>query len=171
MPVQELLDAVELSSEEITEGIDAVLCNPPYNTFGMAEAARLEHEQLGLKNLEVLVNLLYAMMDRGVHRNIVHSALLFSTLYRLLKREIEVQVDLIQETDMLKLDDPPNQEPAIFEVHMKVTLRAGFWYLLKRPTSELCESCSRCQLGDPLLANGSKRYLGALANGKMRGRR
>lgn len=69
MPFQGLLDAVQQSIEEVTEGVKAVLCHPPHNTCRIAESANSENGQLSLKDMSVLFYVLSLVMDLGVDRH------------------------------------------------------------------------------------------------------
>lgn len=69
-PLQNLLDFVGRSGEdieEITDGVNAFLCNPPYNTRRIAEFASSEHKQLGLTDMRLLHDVFSVVMDlRGM---------------------------------------------------------------------------------------------------------
>lgn len=56
VPVQEVLDASKQSSEGIREGVDAVLCYPPYNTRQIVELTHYDSDSLRLIVKIVLVD-------------------------------------------------------------------------------------------------------------------
>lgn len=66
---QELPDAVEQSSKEITE-VDAVLCTPPYDTRGLAESASSEYDRLSLEDMSSLGDV-SVEMDQGADGHIL----------------------------------------------------------------------------------------------------
>lgn len=72
---QEPLEAVEQSCEGIIAGVNTVLYDPPYNTRQIAELANSEHDQLRLKDMSVLVHLLWPVMDLKRHEHMFCSTL------------------------------------------------------------------------------------------------
>lgn len=53
MLLQELLNVMEQSGEDITGMIDALLCNTPYNTRPIAGSAVSDYDRLGLKDMSI----------------------------------------------------------------------------------------------------------------------
>lgn len=65
VPVQALLNMVEQSSKEGTGGLDADICNPPYNIRQAAESANLEYDQPAFQNMSVIVDMVSISRDWG----------------------------------------------------------------------------------------------------------
>lgn len=74
---QELPDEVEQSNEEITEGFDASLCDPPYNTGRAYWSASSEYYRSSLKDMPILDDELSIMMPLGTHWHIFCSGMRF----------------------------------------------------------------------------------------------
>lgn len=110
---------VEQSSEEIRDGIDAVLCYPIDNTSWVAESSRSKYERLSLKDICVHVDDMSVVIDLGAHGHILCSALQFKTWYEPLKGEIEDVVDRTNEEDVLMSNRPPTQKRTVFGVQAK----------------------------------------------------
>lgn len=59
---QKLLEAVEQSGNDISKGVDAVICLSLYKTFRIAELSYSEHDRLGIKDISQFVELLSDLM-------------------------------------------------------------------------------------------------------------
>lgn len=72
---QKQLGAVEHSSDNISEGVHAVIRDPPPNTPRIAELSNSEHNRLSLHDMNHSEELLSARVDLAGHRHIFCSAL------------------------------------------------------------------------------------------------
>lgn len=87
--IQELLEAVEQSVEDIREGAHAVIGDPLYKTSRIAELPNSEQDRLVLQDMSNVVVFLLVMMDLGAHSPMFCFALQFKSWFELLVRTVE----------------------------------------------------------------------------------
>lgn len=66
MLFQQQINDVEQASEDIDDGVDALICNPPYYRHRISESAQLKYYVLSLEDTSAFLDsLLMVMMDLG----------------------------------------------------------------------------------------------------------
>lgn len=75
---------LEQSGEDMLEGMQAVICDPQYNTCRISERLNSEHFWLSVQDMRHFIELLSAVMYLGAHAHLFRSALHFRTWYELL---------------------------------------------------------------------------------------
>lgn len=86
---QRLLEAVEQTGEDISEGVHAAICDLLYNIRRTAELPNWERDRLSVQDMSHSVELLSALLGLGVHGHMCFSALPVKTWYDLLRGEVE----------------------------------------------------------------------------------
>lgn len=77
VPFKGPLEAEEQSGEDKFEGVQAVMCNPPYSTCRIAELSNSQHDGLRLQDMSHIVEAHSEVMYVGVHEHLFCSTLQF----------------------------------------------------------------------------------------------
>lgn len=65
VPIQRVLEPLNLSEEDNFDGAHAVICNPPYNTSQIEYLSSSEHDRLRWYNMSHFVQSHSILMDLG----------------------------------------------------------------------------------------------------------
>lgn len=98
---------VDQFREGITEGVDAFLCYTRYNTRMVVEITDSKHDQLRLKDMRVIVDVLLKVMDLEEYGNRSCSVLQVKIWYTLVMGEKKYEANLVKEEDVLISNDLP----------------------------------------------------------------
>lgn len=108
-----LLEVVEQSSEDMSKGMHAVICSPPYNTHWIAGLSNPGHDRLSLQSIGHFVKLLCILMDLSVHGHIFCSTMQFKIWYKLLVGEVD---EVARHGEVCKSEEPATQVDTVFEM-------------------------------------------------------
>lgn len=87
VPPEMLLEALEHSDEDTSEGVQAVIWDPMYNTRQTGKLSNLNYNQLNLKDMKNFVQFSSSLVELGVHGHMFCPALQFNTKLELLVGE------------------------------------------------------------------------------------
>lgn len=111
--VQRLLEALDQQKEHIFGGVQAVICDPPYNRLPIAELPISGFSKVCLQYMSHFVELLSARKGVGSHEPLFFTALHFRTGYNLLANGPEF---VVKEELFMKGEEARRQKTTIFEV-------------------------------------------------------
>lgn len=105
------------SQQNISERVNAVICNPPFNPCQIAVLSSLEQTFLSLRNISQLVEVLSVMMNLRSCKHQFCSSLQLETWEELTIGMVE---NFMTEINVVRVKEGWSKKPTIVEVEVKV---------------------------------------------------